>query len=142
MARYQEIAGYVQRRVAEHEAGDVIAHVFAVAWRRFLAAMDRLRPADREALRLVLWDDLSHADAAAVLGCSVNAFELRYRYELIFDPVTSKLLGQHDILVDPASHVRILDDNWIVYLASGIVDSVTATLPASGGGTSGPPGPA
>jgi RNA polymerase sigma-70 factor, ECF subfamily len=44
-----------------------------------LAAVRSLRPADQEALRLVLWDDFSHAEAAAVLGCSVNAFELRYR---------------------------------------------------------------
>lgn len=43
------------------------------------AAMCSLRPADREALQLVLWDELSHAEAAAVLGCSPNAFELRYR---------------------------------------------------------------
>lgn len=43
------------------------------------AVMSALRPADREALQLVLWDELSHAEAAAVLGCSPNAFELRYR---------------------------------------------------------------
>jgi RNA polymerase sigma-70 factor (ECF subfamily) len=43
------------------------------------AAMSALRPADREALQLVLWDELSHSEAAAVLGCSPNAFELRYR---------------------------------------------------------------
>jgi RNA polymerase sigma-70 factor, ECF subfamily len=137
-AHYQVIAGYVLRRVAAHEADDVIAQVFTVAWRRFdqvpappedrlwlfgvarksvadqlrserrrldlqarlsrdaattgslalapdssgepvRAAISALRPADREALRLVLWDELSHAEAAAVLGCSPNAFELRYR---------------------------------------------------------------
>jgi RNA polymerase sigma-70 factor (ECF subfamily) len=44
-----------------------------------LAAMAALRPAEREALQLVLWDELSHGEAAAVLGCSVNAFEIRYR---------------------------------------------------------------
>jgi len=44
-----------------------------------LAAIATLRPADREALRLVLWDALSHGEAAAVLGCSANAFEIRYR---------------------------------------------------------------
>jgi DNA-directed RNA polymerase specialized sigma24 family protein len=44
-----------------------------------LKAMELLKPYDREALRLVLWDELSHADAAVVLECSVNAFELRYR---------------------------------------------------------------
>ncbi|HXP20098.1 MAG TPA: RNA polymerase sigma factor [Streptosporangiaceae bacterium] len=43
------------------------------------AAMAALRPAEREALQLVLWDELSHAEAATVLGCSVNAFESRYR---------------------------------------------------------------
>ena len=43
------------------------------------AALSALRPQDREALQLVLWDDLSHADAAAVAGCSANAFEIRYR---------------------------------------------------------------
>lgn len=43
------------------------------------AAMNALRPGDREALQLVLWDELSHAEAAAVMGCSPNAFELRYR---------------------------------------------------------------
>jgi RNA polymerase sigma-70 factor, ECF subfamily len=46
---------------------------------RVLAAMAALRPAEREALQLVLWDELSHTEAAAVLGCTVNAFELRYR---------------------------------------------------------------
>jgi RNA polymerase sigma-70 factor (ECF subfamily) len=43
------------------------------------AAVSTLRPADREALQLILWDELSYAEAAAVLGCSPNAFELRYR---------------------------------------------------------------
>ncbi len=43
------------------------------------AALARLRPRDREALQLVLWDELTHAEAAAVLGCTVNAFEIRYR---------------------------------------------------------------
>jgi len=137
---YQEISGYVRRRVPPDAADDVVAQVFTVAWRRFgrvpgppqdrlwlfgvarncaaehhraatrrlrlrtrlsqepaavahvpgpggpdhdpgpvLAALASLKPRDREALQLVLWDELSHAEAAAVLGCTVNAFELRYR---------------------------------------------------------------
>lgn len=44
-----------------------------------LAAISSLPPAEREALQLVLWDELTHAEAASVIGCSVNAFELRYR---------------------------------------------------------------
>jgi RNA polymerase sigma factor (sigma-70 family) len=44
-----------------------------------LTAISSLPPAEREALQLVLWEELTHAEAASVLGCSVNAFELRYR---------------------------------------------------------------
>jgi RNA polymerase sigma-70 factor (ECF subfamily) len=137
-AQYREISGYVRRRVPECDAPDVIAQVFAVAWRRFehvpsppedrlwlfgvarhgvadyrragsrrrrlharlsqeapsislsvnsldplharvAAAIDKLRPKDREVIQLVLWDDLTHAEAAVVIGCSVNAVELRLR---------------------------------------------------------------
>jgi GDPmannose 4,6-dehydratase len=137
-AHRHAVAGYVRRRVDSNDAGDVIAQVFSVAWRRFDvvpgpprdrlwlfgvarrlvadhrrsslrrlrlhqrlaeglegpdgqpdcfedlrskldAAMGDLKPADREVLRLVLWEDLSHAEAAARLGCSPNAAELRYR---------------------------------------------------------------
>src|SRR6185436_7676436 len=125
---YQEISGYVRRRVPPDAADDVGAQVFTVAWRRLgqvpgppqdrlwlfgvarnctaehhraatrrlrlrtrlsqepaavahvpgpggpdhdpgpvLAALASLKPRDREALQLVLWDELSHAEAAAVL---------------------------------------------------------------------------
>jgi DNA-directed RNA polymerase specialized sigma24 family protein len=42
-------------------------------------AMASLTSNDREALQLVLWEELTHAQAAAVLNCTVNAFEIRYR---------------------------------------------------------------
>jgi RNA polymerase sigma factor (sigma-70 family) len=44
---------------------------------RVLAALDRLSDREREALQLVLWEELSHADAAQVLGCSANAVAIR-----------------------------------------------------------------
>ena len=44
---------------------------------RLAVAIAGLRPAEREALALVLWDELSHAEAAQVLGCSVNAVAIR-----------------------------------------------------------------
>jgi len=44
---------------------------------RVRAAMEQLRPAAREALQLVAWDGLSHAEAAQVLGCTPNAVALR-----------------------------------------------------------------
>lgn len=40
-------------------------------------ALSRLRPDDQELLRLIAWDDLSHAEAAAVIGISVNAIAIR-----------------------------------------------------------------
>ena len=44
---------------------------------RVLAALGRLSDREREALQLVLWEELSHADAAQVLGCSANAVAIR-----------------------------------------------------------------
>jgi RNA polymerase sigma-70 factor (ECF subfamily) len=44
---------------------------------RVVAALDRLPPGEREALQLVLWEELTHAAAAQVLGCSANAVAIR-----------------------------------------------------------------
>jgi RNA polymerase sigma factor (sigma-70 family) len=140
LEQYASIYAYVRRRLndARVDVPDVVAEVFAVAWRRLdqvpappedrlwlygvarqcvsrarrtgrrrlrlqarlseearatvarngsagstedlvRAAMERLRPGEREALRLVMWEGLSHAEAAHVLGCSVNAVALRLR---------------------------------------------------------------
>jgi RNA polymerase sigma-70 factor, ECF subfamily len=163
-AHYAEIAGYVRRRVAETEADDVTAHVFAVAWRRLdkvppppgdrlwlfgvarncvadhrrgeqrrlrlharlvqdaatagplaadretiyepvRAALGALRPRDREALQLVLWEELSHAEAAEVLGCTVNAFELRYRRArtAVREAMTSMQPARGPLVSNPAT---------------------------------------
>lgn len=42
-----------------------------------LSAIEDLRVTERDALRLVLWEGLSHAEAASVLGCSSNAVAIR-----------------------------------------------------------------
>ena len=44
---------------------------------RVLAALGELKPAHREALLLVHWEQLSYAEVAQVLGCSVNAVGIR-----------------------------------------------------------------
>ena len=66
------------------------------AW--LVAAIERLPDAYREALRLVSWEGCSHAQAAAVLGCSVNAVALRLhkaKARLRADPlVTEHLFAQ------------------------------------------------
>lgn len=42
-----------------------------------LAALARLKPSDQEILRLVAWEELTHAEIATVLGISVNAVAIR-----------------------------------------------------------------
>lgn len=59
-----------------HEPDPAPAVADALDVRRALA---RLSDGDQEVLRLVEWDQLSHAEAAAVLGCSVAALSVRLR---------------------------------------------------------------
>ncbi len=61
---------------------------------RVLTALGELRPADREALLLVCWEELSYAEAAEVLGCSANAVGIRVhkaktRLRALLDPGTT-----------------------------------------------------
>lgn len=46
-------------------------------YRMVLKASARLRPIDQEILRLTLWEELSHADAALVLGIDSDAVKQR-----------------------------------------------------------------
>ena len=41
------------------------------------AALYRLRPTDREVLRLAVWEELPHAEIATILGCSAHAVDQR-----------------------------------------------------------------
>jgi RNA polymerase sigma-70 factor (ECF subfamily) len=45
---------------------------------RLDAAIAHLRERDRELLRLILWDQLDRSDVALLLGCSVNAVDIRF----------------------------------------------------------------
>jgi RNA polymerase sigma-70 factor (ECF subfamily) len=47
------------------------------AQERLLTAIRELKPAYREALLLVHWEQLTYAEAAEALGCSVNAVGIR-----------------------------------------------------------------
>jgi RNA polymerase sigma-70 factor (ECF subfamily) len=65
---------------AEAALGSEAQHASARAMtdrERIQAAIDRLKPSERDVLSLVLWEQLSYSDAATVLGCSVNAVGLR-----------------------------------------------------------------
>lgn len=62
--------------VPPHEPDPAPAVADALDVRRALA---RLSPVDQELLRLIEWDQLTHAEAAAVLGCGVAALSVRLR---------------------------------------------------------------
>jgi GDPmannose 4,6-dehydratase len=88
--------GVARRMVADHRRSTIrrqrlyerlvdearIAHVpasFDLLQTQVDRALTALRPEDQDLLRMILWDGLTHAEAAAALGCSANAAQLRYR---------------------------------------------------------------
>jgi RNA polymerase sigma factor (sigma-70 family) len=65
-------------RLAAEQRPDVpAAQADDPAQERLLAAIGALKPAYREALLLVHWEQLTYAEAAETLGCSVNAVGIR-----------------------------------------------------------------
>jgi len=77
--RFQQLTNRLAVQAASSPAapGQPGAGAEDPARERVLTALSCLRSADREALALILWDGLSHAEAAQVLGCSVNAVAIR-----------------------------------------------------------------
>jgi RNA polymerase sigma-70 factor (ECF subfamily) len=49
---------------------------------RIVELVSHLQPNDRELVRLIAWDHLSHSEAAEVMGCSVNAVSIRWHRSL------------------------------------------------------------
>lgn len=70
-----------RERLVERLRGSTAAYVAPPsepdAGHEALRALTELRPADREVLMLVAWDDLAAEQAAAVLGCTRAAFAQR-----------------------------------------------------------------
>jgi RNA polymerase sigma-70 factor (ECF subfamily) len=58
-----------------------------------LDLLERLRPTDREVLRLRLWEEASFDEIAAVMDCSLHAAEQRYRRALVRLRSISRGLG-------------------------------------------------
>jgi RNA polymerase sigma factor (sigma-70 family) len=66
----------------EHEAAWRGSEVGSLAESTALELIDRLRPKDREVVKLLVWDRLSREEAAAILGCSANAVGIRWHRSL------------------------------------------------------------
>jgi RNA polymerase sigma factor (sigma-70 family) len=67
-------------RRAEASAWDLEDQVVSDAeTAEVLEALDTLSPADREVVLLVAWEELTREEAAAVIGCSVEAAKKRYQ---------------------------------------------------------------
>jgi RNA polymerase sigma factor (sigma-70 family) len=67
----------LHRRLLERVAPRNEARASEGTHAAIVAAVRRLRPAEREALLLVHWDDLTPAEAAVVAGCSPVAMRSR-----------------------------------------------------------------
>lgn len=72
-------AARLSERLVALDPGTVAPdHADDVGWEDpFDAAFRQLREPEREVLRLVAWEGLGAAEAAAVVGCSVTAFKVR-----------------------------------------------------------------
>jgi RNA polymerase sigma-70 factor (ECF subfamily) len=62
---------------AEHDAGQLTDPATTQGDGTVLAALAALTPAERDAITLIAWDDLTAEEAATVLGCSRAAFYVR-----------------------------------------------------------------
>ena len=51
--------------------------VRAAEIQRVVDAMDKLRPADRDVIQLSVWEELSHEEIGAILGCKAHAVDQR-----------------------------------------------------------------
>ena len=47
-----------------------------------VGALEHLRAADREVVRLIGWEGLTHAEVGFILGCSPNAVAIRWHRAL------------------------------------------------------------
>lgn len=65
------------RLAAERYPRQALAPTGDPAQDHLLAAVSELKSSQREALLLVHWEELSYAEAAEALGCSVNAVGIR-----------------------------------------------------------------
>jgi RNA polymerase sigma factor (sigma-70 family) len=78
-------SGFRQRRAAAHLRGTEgegdnepeVQVVRAAEDQQVLDALGRLRPEDREVVRLAAWEELPRDEMSAVLGCSPNAVTKR-----------------------------------------------------------------
>ena len=71
--RRRRLMQRLEAQPAEVVAGpDVVAGVGDI-----LGALSRLSEGDREILQLAAWEELSHPEIAAILGCSENASAIR-----------------------------------------------------------------
>jgi RNA polymerase sigma-70 factor (ECF subfamily) len=69
----ERLPGWLESEVAEPD----VVIVRNEEYRMVLAAASRLRAVDQEILRLTLWEELSHADVAQVLGIDPAAVKQR-----------------------------------------------------------------
>lgn len=76
--RYDVLLGEAAQAQRLAESSTSAAEATAVERMTVLRALGSLREQDREVLMLTVWDGLTQAQAAHVLGCSSSAFAVRH----------------------------------------------------------------
>ena len=71
--RQWRAAAYLRGEGGDEDPGPEVQVVRAAEDQQVLDALERLRPDDREVIRLAAWEDLSRAEVAVALDCSANA---------------------------------------------------------------------
>ena len=75
--RFKRLVARLGSQVGEQPTPPDIEVVHSSERQRAIAALAKLRPADREILRLAAWEELPRSDIAEILGCSRHAVDQR-----------------------------------------------------------------
>jgi RNA polymerase sigma-70 factor (ECF subfamily) len=76
-ARSRRLIERVRGLAGEESTSPEVFFVRSTEYREVLIACSRLHPVDQEVLRLTVWEELSYADVAVVLGIAVGAVRQR-----------------------------------------------------------------
>ena len=71
--RQRRAAAYLRGGWGDETPGPEVQVLRATEDQQVLDVLERLRPDDREVIRLAAWEDLTRDEVAAALGCSANA---------------------------------------------------------------------
>jgi RNA polymerase sigma-70 factor (ECF subfamily) len=76
--REERMLGRLRRRTDWLPSRNIEQVVSSSQMDRLSVALDRLPPKEQEIVKLIIWEEMNHADAGKLLHCSPNASRIRY----------------------------------------------------------------